>query len=84
MPDAIVTGNVPAWIQPRQVGLSSSGRAGEASTSGRLAVPLSRRSSAFTAASEADSRADGRESSSATSSKAGATSSCDELAMASP
>ncbi len=25
MPAAIVTGNVPAWIQPRQVGLMSAG-----------------------------------------------------------
>ncbi len=34
IPAAMATGKVPAWIQPRQVGLISAGFAGEASSSG--------------------------------------------------
>ena len=33
-PAAIVTGNVPAWIHPRQVGLTSSGWLSESSRIG--------------------------------------------------
>ena len=34
----IVSGNVPAWIQPRHVGLMSAARSGDASMSGTFGV----------------------------------------------
>src|SRR5674476_263989 len=41
MPAAMVTGNVPAWIHPRQVGLRSSGEVSSASSRGRLGMSSS-------------------------------------------
>ena len=72
MPAAMVTGKVPAWIQPRQVGFSSAGWAGEASSSGMFGSSGPRDSSAFTAASAGGRSATGSARSSATSSGSGA------------
>ncbi len=66
MPAAIVTGNVPAWIQPRHLGLTSAGCAMESSSRGMFgrSGPCSPRA---TEASAGSSGATGRDSSSATS-----------------
>jgi len=52
-PSAIATGNVPAWIQPRQVGfVSETAKASESSSNGRLVIEFGADSSAATPAGD--------------------------------